>query len=65
MNTELYKQIKNENLLKTFFTYSNTKDLSILSQVSKKINNICLNHFDHVWREDCISFYCSNYENNE
>lgn len=64
MKNEQNKLINNQNLLKGLISYLNCKDLSQTAQVSVKFRKISTTEFNHYWREECNSHFCSNYQHN-
>ena len=54
----------NHNLLSIIFSYLNCKDISQFSQVNKSIHNFTEQVCSHFWKEECNSFFCSDYEKN-
>ncbi len=51
----------NENLMHVIFSFSNVKDLSVLSRVNKSFHKLSSN-FNNYWRDACDNFFCSPYE---
>jgi hypothetical protein len=54
----------NDNILREILGQLKPKDLAVISQVNKKYNNMVLD-YNSTWREECNSYFCSNYEHNQ